>query len=661
MCGIAGIIGRLSDANHAALGRMERALAHRGPNAGGTWASDADDHGFACLLAHRRLSILDLSAGANQPMVDPATGQTIVFNGEIYNYVALRQQLTADGHRIGSTGDTAVMLRLLATRGVDAVDQLRGMFAFALWDPRARSLALARDPLGIKPLYLCRNVDAGGDWSLLFASEVRAILASGLLGTPRLDPRAVASVVWNGFVMGPGTAVRGVESLAPGELRTFDGRGNQTAARTFWTIGGRDENGSSVGEEQLRAEIRESVRLHLASDVPLGVFLSSGVDSGAVANLAQQASSEPIHTYTLAFEEKELNEAPHARRIAEAIGTRHREILLTESAFVDNIDAALDTLDQPTFDGLNSYYMSRAVREAGLTVALVGTGGDELFGGYTSFRDLPQLCAWAQRSRWVPAPAKVAAARAVAYALQGGGASTAMTTTTAAAAVAPQTRWAKLPEMVRSGSDVLRLYQLAYALFLPQFQRELLADGLASVDGDVIDGIPTAMRTRLRSEIENRSPLAAIAVLEQRCFLGERLLRDTDAASMAVSLEVRLPLVDAVLVQLANRLGDDVRFAPVRRKALLRKIGLEGLAPELFERPKSGFVLPYDRWIRRKLGPTMSQVMRDAKAAAAVGHNGRAVERLWNGFQSGQGGLYWSRVWALYVLMRWCHRHGVFV
>jgi asparagine synthase (glutamine-hydrolysing) len=657
MCGIGGIIGRVgAEANRAALGRMACALAHRGPNAAGSWVSEPDHEGFGCMLTHRRLSILDLSCGANQPMTDPVTGHVVVFNGEIYNYVALRQQLAAAGQTFGSTGDTAVMLRLLATRGYDAVDQLRGMFAFGLWDPRRRALVLARDPLGMKPLYLCANPDEDGDWSLLFASEVRSILASGLLAAPKLDPDAVASVVWNGFVMGPGTAVRGVETIAPGELRVFDGRGRRTAQKTFWTLGRGDEQ-SAITEEQLRHEIRESVRLHLASDVPLGVFLSGGVDSSSVANLAQKASDQPINTFTLTFEEEELSEGQCAREIANAIGTNHHEILLTERTFLDNVEAALDTLDQPTFDGLNSFFMSKAVREAGLSVALVGTGGDELFGGYTSFRDLPRLHAWARRSGWMPTPAKVAAARAVAFALQdsraGNGGNGGETN------VAPQTRWAKLPEMVRSGTDVVRLYQLAYALFLPQFQRELMLDD--PVNGSMIDGLPRAMHQRLEEEVANRSPLSAIGVLEQRCFLGQRLLRDTDAASMAVSLEVRLPLVDQVIVEQVNRVGDDERFGPVRRKAMLRRIGLEGLDPKLFDRPKSGFLLPYDRWIRQTLADRMSEMMRDAGAAARVGLNGTTVARLWDGFQRAQGGLYWSRVWALYVLMRWCHRHGVFL
>jgi len=213
--------------------------------------------------------------------------------------------------------------------------------------------------------------------------------------------------------------------------------------------------------------------------------------------------------------------------------------------------------------------------------------------------------------------------------------------------------------MARAGDDLTDLYQLAYALFLPDFQRELL-DGTADAARTRF-GLSPAMRDRLDRETRGRSPLAAVSALEQRLFLGERLLRDTDAASMAVSLEVRLPLVDQVLVEQVNRLPDEQRFAPVGRKQMLRRIGLDGLNPALFERPKGGFVPPFDRWIRQRLRGPMNEMMRDERAAAAVGLKGKTVASLWEGFQSEQAGLYWSRVWALFVLMRWCHRHGVFV
>ena len=218
-------------------------------------------------------------------------------------------------------------------------------------------------------------------------------------------------------------------------------------------------------------------------------------------------------------------------------------------------------------------------------------------------------------------------------------------------------RWAKLPEMLGRGEDLIGLYQLAYALFLPDFQRELVAEPILN-DG-VVDGLPAAMRRQLIDETLGRSPLSAISVLEQRCFLGERLLRDSDAASMAVSLELRLPLVDQRLVETVGRLDDNTRYEPLGRKAVLRRIGLEGLDPALFERPKNGFVLPFDQWVRRALGKAMDATMRDAAAARAVGLNGEAVARLWKAFQDGAPGMYWSRAWAIYVLIRWCHRHGV--
>jgi asparagine synthase (glutamine-hydrolysing) len=645
MCGIAGIIGRLDEPNSAALGRMSDAMVHRGPDASGTWVSVPDTRGWGALLAHRRLSILDLSPAGAQPMVDSVTGHVVVLNGEIYNFGDLRRRLTADGEEFQSTGDTVVMLRALSRHGPGAVSRLRGMFAFACWDPKQRRLLLARDPLGIKPLYLTRSSDPDAGWSVAFASELRALLASGLLGTPRLDPQAVASSVWNGFVVGPGTAVKGVELLWPGRLLELDGSGREVRQEDFWRISDRAPL-PTMDEDSLAATLDEGLRLHLASDVPLAVFLSGGVDSSVMANLAQRAAQSPIHTFTLAFEEQELNEGPIARRIAGAIGTEHHEVVLTEGQFIKNLEAALDSLDQPTFDGLNAYYMSRSIRAAGFTVALSGTGGDELFGGYTSYRDLPVLERWSRRVAGVPRGLQVGAATLATWPLRRFG-----------GAVPPQTRWAKLPEMVRHGDDLLALYQLAYALFLPGFQRELLARDFADV---LADGLPLAMRERVLAETRARTPLSAISVMEQRLFLGERLLRDNDVASMASSLEQRVPLVDQLLFESVDRLPDDARYRPLGRKAMLRRIGLRGLDPALFERPKSGFVLPFDRWIRRGLKNAMDQTMRDPQAIAPAGLDPAAVERLWRAFLDGAPGMYWSRVWSVYVFIRWCHRNRVF-
>src|SRR5262245_35768799 len=294
MCGIAGIIGRLDEPNRIALQQMSNAMVHRGPDADGTWISEPDARGWGALLAHRRLSILDLSPAGAQPMVDPVTGHVVVLNGEIYNFADLRQRLAAEGQSFRSTGDTAVMLRALALYGADAVSWLRGMFAFACWDPKQRRLLLARDPLGIKPLYLVRSSTPDLGWSVAFASELRALIASGLLGTPRLDPLAVASGVWNGFVVGPGTAVKGVDLLWAGQLLELDSAGKEVRQGDFWRIPDRAPD-PNMDENGLAVALEEALRLHLASDVPLAVFLSGGVDSSAMANLAHRAAQGPVH------------------------------------------------------------------------------------------------------------------------------------------------------------------------------------------------------------------------------------------------------------------------------------------------------------------------------------------------------------------------------
>jgi asparagine synthase (glutamine-hydrolysing) len=646
MCGIAGLIGRIDDTNRTALRRMNNALSHRGPDGEGFWEAPPGDDGWGAMLAHRRLSILDLTAAGAQPMVDPTVGSVIIQNGEIYNYVELRNSLTSAGHNFQSTGDTAVMLRALSVYGRSAVKTFRGMFAFAFWNVKDRSLVVARDPLGIKPLYIAHNRDSRGSWSIVFASEIRAILASGLLGTPKLNPLAPASVVWNGFMVAPQTAVQQIESVMPAELRVYDNRGIERDRENYWVPTHRSRS-APIDEDELAHVLQESVRVHLASDVPLGVFLSGGVDSSAVANLAQKAAGGRVNTFTLNFDEAEFSEGEIARRVALAIGTQHQELVLTEAHFMAQLDAALDSLDQPTFDALNSYYMSHAVREAGFKVALVGSGGDELFGGYTTFRDLPKLMRWSRSTRWVPSSFRVAMGRAVASTMQ-----------SSKGAFPPQTRWAKLPEMLAQGDDPLALYQLAYALFVPDTQHQLLG---GRTDAGFVNGLPATMRARLRAELESTEILPAIGILERTLFLGERLLRDTDAASMSASIEIRLPLVDQVLVESVARLPDKDRFNPIGKKSMLRRIGLRGLNPELFERPKAGFVLPYDRWLRSGLGKMIDGTMRDPQAIEPTGLDPKAVGRLWQAFLDGAPGLYWSRIWAIYVFVRWCHRHRIYL
>ena len=646
MCGLAGIVGRVGDVNRAALRRMTDAMAHRGPDGEGLWMGPADASGWGVMLGHRRLSILDLSSAASQPMADPERGDVAVLNGEIYNYVEIRGELDAQGHYLWSTGDTAAMLRFLSLRGFDAVRELRGMFAIAMWDPRRRELLLARDALGIKPLYFARNPDATGEWSFAFASEVRALLRSGLLHKPRLRPSAVASVVWNGFTVAPETIVEGVESLWPGEMRVYAQDGHELRRKRYWTQAALPRSVSAT-DQDVSSALEDSVRRHLASDVPLGVFLSGGVDSSAVANVAKRVSRDPVHSFTLAFTEQDRNEGDIARAVSKAIGTQHHEIVLRQEAFLDRLDEAIGSLDQPSFDGLNSFFMSHAVAQAGFKVALVGSGGDELFGGYTSFRDLPAMATWSRRLGFVPEGLQNLAARSfAAWKAPNEG------------QFPPQTRWAKLPAMVAARDDRLAHYQYAYALFLPETHRGLLGAAANELASGYL-GLPAEMAAALRQETAGRSDLASIAAFEQRLFLGERLLRDTDSTSMAASIETRLPLVDQQLLETVAAVPDDSRFLPLRSKAMLRRAGLPGLDPALFDRPKSGFELPYDHWLRGKLGAEVGAVLTDQALMTGVGLSPQGVGDLWQAYRAGAPGLYWTRIWCLYALAVWARRQGL--
>ncbi|MCV0440839.1 MAG: asparagine synthase (glutamine-hydrolyzing) [Hydrogenophaga sp.] len=645
MCGIAGIIGAPTESNQAALRRMTDAMRQRGPDGEGYWTSPLHPSGHCAMFGHRRLSILDLSPLGAQPMVHPATGDATVLNGEIYNFQALRTELPDAPAALQSSGDTAVLLRMLAAHGESALPHLRGMFAFAFWNKATGEVLIARDPMGIKPLYFAANPSGAGDWSFAFASEVRPLLASRLIHDPRLNPKAVASVLWNGFTVAPETAVKGIESLLPGEAMWLDGQGRLLRRFTYWRHP-EATGGPAATQAEVEAALMKSVRAHMISDVPLGIFLSGGIDSSAVANLAKRAGAAEINSFTLVFEEADRNEAFFARQVADAIGTRHQEILLTQQSFLDHLETALDSLDQPSFDGLNSYFMSRAVRDAGFKVALVGTGGDELFGGYQSFSDLPRLHAGLKALDTLPGAFTKLAAY-IADGLFG----------QPSHGYSPQTRWAKLPAMIEQGGSLLGLYQIAYALFLPQTQLDLLHESIRSEF--LPDGLPTIRRAAMLADIKTRVPLDAISAMEHRMFLGERLLRDTDAASMAASLETRLPFVDKELLSVVSRMDTGDRFFPLKTKRALRQAGLKGLDPKMFERPKSGFELPFNRWLKSSLGEEVGATLLDAPLVASAGLQPEAVERLWRAFSAGAKGLYWTRIWALYALIRWVRVHRI--
>src|SRR5215831_8225788 len=640
MCGIAGAVGAVDSAVIEAVERMCEAQRHRGPDSSGFWVSGPGGDTRA-VLAHRRLAIIDLSDDGRQPMMDPETGNVIIYNGEIYNFRALRQELEQDGASFGSRSDTEVILKAYARWGADAVAHLRGMFAFALWDTKKETLILARDRLGIKPLYFCSVSRPSGTRTLLFASEVRALLASNLVER-ELDPVALTSYVWNGFVIGPRTIVRDVELLPAATISIGGKEGRLSRPQRYWRLPAVPSRPRET--QQLEEQLSEAVRLHLVSDVPLGIFLSGGIDSSAIAALAVRSASTRIRTFNIGFDETAYDESRYARAVARALDTEHHELRLTQETFRRELPTALASLDQPTVDALNTYFVSRAVREAGLTVALAGTGGDELFGGYSSFRDLPWAARWSGRVALLPPELLRRVGNAVTSARRVG----------TNATVPPQTRWGKLGDALAARGKLLHPYQVSYALFSSDFAQQLLKN---SVNGEVHVGLPLPVAQELGELIDGCAPLPAISALELRCYLGERLLRDTDAASMASSLEVRVPFLDHEVVSAALALDEKRRFDPLGKKRILREIALEHLDPALFDRPKRGFVLPIDRWARNALKEEMTGALHDASFCEAAGLDAGTVRQLWDSFLRSAPGLYWSRIWAVYVLGWWCRAH----
>jgi asparagine synthase (glutamine-hydrolysing) len=436
-----------------------------------------------------------------------------------------------------------------------------------------------------------------------------------------------------------------VLTLSPGESA---GAGNVIRHSSFWRLPASGARTTTVGE--LREQLADTVRMQLVSDAPLGIFLSGGIDSSAVAALASKAVPDSIHTFTIGFNEAGLDESRHAARVADAIGSRHKNVVLREADFLEQLPNALAAIDQPTFDALNTYFVSRAAREAGMTVALAGTGGDELFGGYPSFAELPRILrATSAAPGWVNG----ATARA---------AGLADTLSWSMFGHAPaQSRWGKLGDVGSAGGNLLGLYQTAYALFTRPTQQRLAGALVQAAQRTQQFGLPDEVAREWGTRILDSELLHAISVLELSSFVGQRLLRDTDTASMAVALEVRVPLLDPVLCETIAGVPPSIRFSPVGRKQLLRDVALSELEPALFDRPKSGFELPIQAWSKRSLEDEMGRLLTDAALVSRVGLCPESVGTLWKSYRADKPGLHWSRPWSLYVLLAWCQRHEAYL
>jgi asparagine synthase (glutamine-hydrolysing) len=567
MCGIAAIFAYHEGAPPAdidSLTRMHDALAMRGPDGEGIWHSK--DRKLA--MAHRRLSIIDLSAAAAQPMVSADGAYRIVYNGEIYNYPELRRELIADGAIFVTNSDTEVLLHLYARRGPSMVNALRGMFAFAIWDDRRKGMFLARDAYGIKPLYF-----ADDGKTIRIASQVKALLAGGGVDTSE-NAAGHAGYFLFGYVPEPHTLFRGIEALPSGGSLWIDASGRGTPHRWFnLTKEFAEVEPTRFNAERLHEALKDSVRHHLVSDVPVGVFLSSGLDSATLVALASEIQDTSIRTITLGFEEfrgTPSDEAPLAEDIARHYGATHETRWITASDFTEHADDLFDAMDQPSIDGVNTYFVSKVTREAGLKVALSGLGGDELFAGYSSFREVPALVRALGIFRFLPGV---------------GQAFRFMTSPLINRVAAP-----KYAGLFEYGARMGDAYLLRRGLFMPWELDQVLDPDMAR------EGLATLMpRDRLRQTTEGiKRPRAAVSALESAWYMQNQLLRDSDWASMAHSLEIRVPLVDVDLLRaIAPMIAGP--SPPTKRDMALSPA--RALPDIVLNRPKTGFSVPVREWL----------------------------------------------------------------
>jgi asparagine synthase (glutamine-hydrolysing) len=549
-------------------------MRSRGPDAGDHWISDDGRVG----LGHRRLAIIDLSPGGAQPM--RRGDRVLIFNGEIYNYQELRARLEAKGRTFTSHSDTEVLLALYDELGEAMLSELRGMFAIALWDGVQRRMFLARDPYGIKPLYY-----ANDGKTLRVASQVKALIASERVDK-RFEPAAAAGFFLRGTVPEPFTMYRAIRALPAGSYCYVDANGARDPVRYFSiaaTLRDAVENARHVSEgtriETVHDALLESVRYHMVADVPVGAFLSAGIDSSAIVAFARESGATDLETMTLRFEEyrgRDNDEAPLASVVARRYGVRHTIRDLQLSTFREELPRIFAAMDQPTVDGLNSYFISKAAAELGLKVALSGTGGDELFGGYTSFRDIP---------RWMPVTSILSR-------IPGLGEGVYRVNT----ALAKRSRHVspKMGEILRHGSSYAGAYLVKRGRFLASELPAVLGPEIAR------EGLRRLNLINLIEETvtpDPGTPYARIAALESSLYLRNQLLRDMDWASMAHSLEVRVPLVDAHLLR---------RVAPVlvrrrdRGKQVLAHAARPPLPDEVRTRRKTGFTLPIKEWLKHE-------------------------------------------------------------
>ena len=621
MCGIFGFVGERRRAQTIDVAAALKSLHHRGPDDSGTFVGvSRSDPDFACAFAHTRLSIIDLSAAGHQPMTSQDGRYTIVYNGEVYNFQAIRTELESCGCRFVSNCDTEVVLNSYIRWGTGCMERLRGMFAFAIWDAQLGKLFLCRDRLGVKPLYYTKT--KGG---VAFASEVRTLMDCGVADR-RISREGLNSYLAFGSTAEPLTIVDDVFSLPPGGFADIDKL--DVRLSRYWSLPEERVAPGLDGARQINDVVRSSILSEIDADVPVGVFLSGGIDSSAIVAVAASAAQRPVQTFTVTFDETRYNEEKYAAEVASRYGCDHHQVHLSAQSVVSQIDSMIDALDQPSADGVNTYFVARAARDAGLAVVLSGVGGDELFGGYTNFRSFgPMLSigkAAAPLARFFPVRRE--------------------------SPFSNKTRRArKMTALVRAGGRPRETYAVLRSMFSDEQVAALQPEpyrGSYSA-GESIDACNDSV-----------DAVNLYSCLELKNYMRNTLLRDADAMSMASSLEVRVPLLDHLLVEAMMRLPGTIKLSKQVNKPLLASAA-RTLPATVLNRPKMGFTVPLEEWLR---GPFQERVA-DLFGADSIRRqnvlDSGSVGDVWRAFTRGERYMNYSRVWCLFALIAWCERNGV--
>lgn len=633
MCGINGIFG-LQDTGIARqkVAAMNNAMRHRGPDDEGIFAEEK------ITLGHRRLSIIDLSAAGHQPMQSYDGRYTIVYNGELYNYRELKFELqrvvSGSGQHsyfFQTNTDTEVIIAAYARWGSDCLKRFNGMFAFAIWDNQTKEMFIARDRLGIKPLYYFFT-----NGVFAFSSEIRSLLASGLI-PKKIDGNSLADYLRYQTVHAPDTIIKGVKMLMPGHFVEI--KNEKPVIKSYWSLTKNISDGSkgkSYEEvcKDVNSLLTKAVERRLVADVPFGAFLSGGIDSSAVVGLMSKVSSEQIKTFSVTFDESEFSEAKYAQLVADKFNTDHHEIRLKPSDFIDDLPNALKAMDHPSGDGPNTYIVSKATRAAGITMALSGLGGDELFAGYDVFKRAQEL----GKKAWL---------NAVPQFMRAAGGSMLQK-------AKPGVASEKIAELLKQDKVAFHtFYPLSRQVLMDKQIKEILNNQQLAANR-VVEIIEPLTSQQLKTN--NQQLISKTSIAEISTYMQNVLLRDTDQMSMASALEVRVPFIDYTLVEYVLGIPDKYKSTASPKKLLVDALG-DLLPSEIVNRPKMGFTFPWKHWMKNELKTFCERKMVSLSQRNLFNEQG--VMKLWSDFLDDHPRITWSRVWYLVVLENWLQENEI--